>query len=595
MIAKDSIELLSQRADILSIISHFVQVRRSGASYVCVCPFHDDRNPSLHINTQKNFYHCFGCGAGGDVFKFVMDFERVNFAEAVEKVAHLSNFTLTYTKEKEENKKEIKHILPLLNAFYKQNLAKHKEVLDYLYQRKLSDEDIKKFELGYAVGNEESLRLLKNEQISNEDALYVGAIKKDERGGFYASFIHRITFPIYDYKGLLVGFGGRTLNANNAAKYVNSPQSPLFDKARIFYAFHLAKDSIAKQREMIICEGYMDAIAFHKAGFTNAVAVLGTALTEHHLPLIRRYEAKVLLCFDNDEAGRKAAFRSAFLLSVNKIDGKVVLLEGGKDPAELVANDEAKKLHALLEKAMELGEFYIRELLRGSINSALDKQKALESVQKYTFSLDPLVANSYTNLVSKLLGVEKNLIVLSKNASRPPKTPLLETQKSRVHLGELELLSFLRASSEARALFLTMSDKACFKHKELCEKVLAGCGLEDSDIRKLELRNLGTITNLNDFLCLLCKINLAFFNALAITKPHLGLKKQLLSLLDKNAEKLKKQLDENALFEFYKEALSFIKSEKDTQILEIRLKTWHQIFSQKNISPLDLGLESSPF
>ncbi|WP_270981043.1 DNA primase [Campylobacter helveticus] len=595
MIAKSSIELLNQRADIVHIISHFVEVRRSGASYVCVCPFHDDRNPSMHINSQKGFYHCFACGAGGDVFKFIMEFERVNFAEAVEKVAQLSNFTLTYTKEKEDNKKDVKHILPLLNAFYKQNLASHREVLDYLYQRKLNDEDIKKFELGYAVGNEESLRLLKNEQIANEDALYVGAVKKDDRGGVYASFIHRITFPIYDYKGLLVGFGGRTLNANNAAKYVNSPQSAFFDKSRIFYAFNLAKESIAKQKEMIICEGYMDAIAFHKAGFTNAVAVLGTALTEHHIPLIRRYDARVLLCFDNDEAGRRAAFRSAFLLSVNKIDGKVVLLEGGKDPAELVANGETKKLHLLLEKAMELGEFYIRELLRGGINSALDKQKALENVQKYTFLLESLVANSYTSLVAKLLGVEQSLIVLSKNHKASAKTPLLQTQKTRVHLSELELLTFLRNSSEARVLFLKMSDKACLKHKELCEKILNDCGLEDSDIRELELRNLNGIKSLNEFLCVLCKVNLAFFNALTITKAHLGLKKQLLSLLDKNAERLKKQLDENALFEFYKEALSFIKNEKDEQILEARLKTWHKIFAQKSFNALDFGLENAPF
>lgn len=379
MITKESIENLSQRLNIVDIIENYIEVKKQGSSFVCICPFHADKNPSMHINPIKGFYHCFACKAGGDAFKFVMDYEKLSFADAVEKVASLSNFTLSYTKEKQENKKELKSILPSLNAYFKDNLKHHKEVLTYLYQRALNDKDIAKFELGFAGASEDSIRLLQNQKIPLEDAMSVGALKKDENNEFYASFIWRITFPIYDHKDLLVGFGGRTLNPNVPAKYVNSPQNILFDKSRIFYAFNIAKENIAKKKEIIVCEGYMDAIAFHKAGFNNAVAVLGTALTEHHLPLIRRYDAKVILCFDNDEAGLKAATRSAFLLSTNKIDGKVAILQGGKDPAELVAKNESTKLHNILDEGIELGEFYIRRLISThSIISALDKQKALE-------------------------------------------------------------------------------------------------------------------------------------------------------------------------------------------------------------------------
>ncbi|EDO8562183.1 DNA primase, partial [Campylobacter jejuni] len=540
MITKESIENLSQRLNIVDIIENYIEVKKQGSSFVCICPFHADKNPSMHINPTKGFYHCFACKAGGDAFKFVMDYEKLSFADAVEKVASLSNFTLSYTKEKQENKKELKSILPSLNAYFKDNLKHHKEVLTYLYQRALNDKDIAKFELGFAGASEDSIRLLQNQKIPLEDAMSVGALKKDENNEFYASFIWRVTFPIYDHKDLLVGFGGRTLNPNVPAKYVNSPQNILFDKSRIFYAFNIAKENIAKKKEIIVCEGYMDAIAFHKAGFNNAVAVLGTALTEHHLPLIRRYDAKVILCFDNDEAGLKAATRSAFLLSTNKIDGKVAILQGGKDPAELVAKNESTKLHNILDEGIELGEFYIRRLISThSIISALDKQKALETIQKFTFNLEPLVANSYTSLVSNLLKVDEKFIVLSQNSKKTIQTPLISQNKynfpkEKIHIAELELIAFLKQHPDICNDFKQISDSVCFKHKILLDKILEKKGYEDSDIREFESKNIRKNLNYSEFLLGICKVNLAFLNNVKIKNSTLALKKQLFTLIDKN-------------------------------------------------------------
>ncbi|HIC7061760.1 TPA: DNA primase, partial [Campylobacter jejuni] len=538
MITKESIENLSQRLNIVDIIENYIEVKKQGSSFVCICPFHADKNPSMHINPTKGFYHCFACKAGGDAFKFVMDYEKLSFADAVEKVASLSNFTLSYTKEKQENKKELKSILPSLNAYFKDNLKHHKEVLTYLYQRALNDKDIAKFELGFAGASEDSIRLLQNQKIPLEDAMSVGALKKDENNEFYASFIWRITFPIYDHKDLLVGFGGRTLNPNVPAKYVNSPQNILFDKSRIFYAFNIAKENIAKKKEIIVCEGYMDAIAFHKAGFNNAVAVLGTALTEQHLPLIRRYDAKVILCFDNDEAGLKAATRSAFLLSTNKIDGKVAILQGGKDPAELVAKNESTKLHDILDEGIELGEFYIRRLISThSIISALDKQKALETIQKFTFNLEPLVANSYTSLVSNLLKVDEKFIVLSQNSKKTIQTPLISQNKynlpkEKIHIAELELIAFLKQHPDICNDFKQISDSVCFKHKILLDKILEKKGYEDSDIREFESKNIRKNLNYSEFLLGICKVNLAFLNNVKIKNSTLALKKQLFTLID---------------------------------------------------------------
>ncbi|ECO2895949.1 DNA primase [Campylobacter jejuni] len=595
MITKESIENLSQRLNIVDIIENYIEVKKQGSSFVCICPFHADKNPSMHINPIKGFYHCFACKAGGDAFKFVMDYEKLSFADAVEKVASLSNFTLSYTKEKQENKKELKSILPSLNAYFKDNLKHHKEVLTYLYQRALNDKDIAKFELGFAGASEDSIRLLQNQKIPLEDAMSVGALKKDENNEFYASFIWRITFPIYDHKDLLVGFGGRTLNPNVPAKYVNSPQNILFDKSRIFYAFNIAKENIAKKKEIIVCEGYMDAIAFHKAGFNNAVAVLGTALTEHHLPLIRRYDAKVILCFDNDEAGLKAATRSAFLLSTNKIDGKVAILQGGKDPAELVAKNESTKLHNILDEGIELGEFYIRRLISThSIISALDKQKALETIQKFTFNLEPLVANSYTSLVSNLLKVDEKFIVLSQNSKKTIQTPLISQNKynfpkEKIHIAELELIAFLKQHPDICNDFKQISDSVCFKHKILLDKILEKKGYEDSDIREFESKNIRKNLNYSEFLLGICKVNLAFLNNVKIKNSTLALKKQLFTLIDKNLNLLIKNLNTAELNNFLKEYLSFLKYEKNEEILQQSFRNLNGIFSNKNFTAYDLG------
>ncbi len=595
MITKESIENLSQRLNIVDIIENYIEVKKQGSSFVCICPFHADKNPSMHINPTKGFYHCFACKAGGDAFKFVMDYEKLSFADAVEKVASLSNFTLSYTKEKQENKKELKSILPSLNAYFKDNLKHHKEILTYLYQRALNDKDIAKFELGFAGASEDSIRLLQNQKIPLEDAMSVGALKKDENNEFYASFIWRITFPIYDHKDLLVGFGGRTLNPNAPAKYVNSPQNILFDKSRIFYAFNIAKENIAKKKEIIVCEGYMDAIAFHKAGFNNAVAVLGTALTEHHLPLIRRYDAKVILCFDNDEAGLKAATRSAFLLSTNKIDGKVAILQGGKDPAELVAKNESAKLHNILDEGIELGEFYIRRLISThSIISALDKQKALETIQKFTFNLEPLVANSYTSLVSNLLKVDEKFIVLSQNSKKTIQTPLISQNKynfpkEKIHIAELELIAFLKQHPDICNDFKQISDSVCFKHKILLDKILEKKGYEDSDIREFENKNIRKNLNYSEFLLGICKVNLAFLNNVKIKNSTLALKKQLFTLIDKNLNLLIKNLNTEELNYFLKEYLSFLKYEKNEEILQQSFRNLNGIFGNKNFTAYDLG------
>lgn len=564
MIEKSSIEELKQRVDIVDIISHYVELKKSGSNYVCVCPFHDDKNPSMSVNSIKGFYHCFACQSGGDVFKFVQDYERLDFSAAVEKVAQLSNFSLRYS-DKKDSFKASREILPLLNSFYKSSLAKHKEAISYLYERGLNDEDIRKFELGYAPSSEQSLEVLKKAGVNSKDAFLVGALKlRDDNKSYYAAFSKRITFPIYDMKGLLVGFGGRIIDDSNRAKYLNSSQNSLFDKARIFYALNLAKDEIIKKKEIIICEGYIDVIALHKAGFKNAVAILGTALTTEHIKLIKKLEAKVILCLDSDKAGINAAFKSSYLLSLHKIEGKACMLKGGKDVAELVFNNQMQELYAALDGGLDFVEFYIRILLaKFDLNNILQKQKALEEVKKFTFELEPMIARHYEPLLAKLLNEPLELIKLSKMSKKQSNSqPTKQAFEKKFDLAEAEICQFLYNNEHYKSIFKEVSNENFFIMKDTIKELLSGSGYENSAIREVQMRNLDGLKDGSEFLQALCNLNCAFLNRQKQSTVKDFQKKQAINMLNQRLSKIKKSLKtQKAFFSFLHKALKFMNDE----------------------------------
>lgn len=420
MIERSSIDNLQASVDISDLISSYVPLKKNGAhSFVGLCPFHDDRRASMHVSSDKGLYHCFACGAGGNIFGFVMEIENIDFPSAVEKIADMFNFELSYTKDnKSANEfKSAKNVLSLLNASYKLALFSPAgaSALNYLKSRGINDAMIERFELGWAGANSATINCLQNEGVPPSDALRAGAIKQNE-SGFYASFIERITFPIYNHLGALVGFGGRTIS-NHPAKYVNSPQSEIFDKSRVLYGYDKAKNAIFKQKQMIICEGYMDCIMLHLAGFDNAVAVLGTALTTKHLPLIKKENIKVILSFDSDSAGQNAAFKSAGLLAQNGIDGRVVLISGGKDPAELVADGKTHELREFYKGGVEFVEFYIRKIAQNMpLNTPNERAHALDEIRGFTRSLRPEIISFYEPLVSSLLGIDAHQLHLGANS-----------------------------------------------------------------------------------------------------------------------------------------------------------------------------------
>ncbi|MFC2345372.1 DNA primase [Campylobacter sp.] len=503
MIDPKSIERLKAQTDIVDIVGHYLPLKKSGANFVCVCPFHDDKNPSMSVSPSRGIFHCFSCKAGGDAIKFVMDYEKLSYPEAVEKIAGLQNFTLNYVRGGEPAK-ENKHILENANAFYRSLLYKTPAAVEYLYSRGITDELIDKFELGFAPESAQTIRLLQNDQIEPKEALEVGIVKQNENG-IYASFINRITFPIYTHAGRLVGFGGRTISGN-PAKYVNSPQSAVFDKSTLFYGYHLAKREIFTKNQIIITEGYMDVIMLHKAGFNNVVAVLGTALTTKHLPLLKRGEISVILCFDGDDAGINAATKSALLLAQNEIDGSVVIIEGGADPADMVVAGKIEYLRQIFESGTEIGEFYIRHLASGfDLSRPVQKQKALEAIQAFTASLKPIVANSYIPLVAKILNIAEGSFWLTRGANTQAAQERVQAyemqnlgknQRGQKDQLELQILKTMIENESLKGIVLeNLKPEYFVRHRDIFKAVSQGVDADDPAVRELMFENYDAFTD----------------------------------------------------------------------------------------------------
>ena len=552
MIDPKSIERLKAQTDIVDIVGHYLPLKKSGANFVCVCPFHDDKNPSMSVSPSRGIFHCFSCKAGGDAIKFVMDYEKLSYPEAVEKIAGLQNFTLNYVRGGEPAK-ENKHILENANAFYRSLLYKTPAAVEYLYSRGITDELIDKFELGFAPSSDQTLRLLQNDQIEPKEALEVGIVKQNENG-IYASFINRITFPIYTHAGRLAGFGGRTISGN-PAKYVNSPQSAVFDKSTLFYGYHLAKREIFTKNQIIITEGYMDVIMLHKAGFNNVVAVLGTALTTKHLPLLKRGEISVILCFDGDDAGINAATKSALLLAQNEIDGSVVIIEGGADPADMVVAGKIEYLRQIFESGTEIGEFYIRHLASGfDLSRPVQKQKALEAIQAFTASLKPIVANSYAPLVAKILKIAEGSFWLTRGANTQAAQERMQAyemqnfgknQRGRKDILEIRFLKTMLENPNLKKIVLeNLKTEYFVRHRDIFEAVAQEVGTDDPAVRELMFENYDAFKDEDEILKNIVILKVGFYENLhkeySMKQIPLEEKKQILTKIKKIIEALKK-------------------------------------------------------
>ena len=355
----DIIEEVRTKNDIVDVISQYVRLTRKGSSYFGLCPFHNEKTPSFSVTPSKQMYYCFGCGAGGNVFNFVMEYENYSFGEALSHLAERAGVQLPKIEYSQAAKAKAERRATLLEInktaaqyfYYQLRRENGKTAYGYLTGRGLSDETIKKFGLGYSDKYSDDLyKYLKAKGYSDELLRESGLFNIDERRGMYDKFWNRVIFPIMDVNNRVIGFGGRVMG-DGKPKYLNSPETQIFDKSRNLYGLNVARTT--RKNYLILCEGYMDVIAMHQAGFTNAVASLGTALTSGHASLVKRYTQEVLLLYDSDEAGVKAALRAIPILREAGVNSRVVNLRPHKDPDEFIKTEGAEAFEKRLQAATD--------------------------------------------------------------------------------------------------------------------------------------------------------------------------------------------------------------------------------------------------
>ncbi|TLP36869.1 DNA primase [Arcobacter arenosus] len=457
MITKDSIENLKNHLDIVDVISQYVELKKSGANFKACCPFHGEDTPSFVVSPAKQIYHCFGCGAGGNnAISFVMEYEKLSFPEAIEKLASMYNFNLSYD-ETNQKKQDLK-VLEEVNKFYQKLFVNNTIAKEYIKKRGISEFSIEKFEIGYAPSSSDTINFLKNNYFNLADAKELGVIDTGQNG-LYSRFIERITFPIYSQSGKIVGFGGRTITGHNA-KYVNSPQTKIFNKSKLLYGYNLAKEHIYKRNRIIVTEGYLDVIMLHQAGFTTAVATLGTALTKEHLPLIRRGEPRVILAYDGDKAGLNAAFKASVMLSQGDFEGGVVIFGEGKDPADMVNDGKIEELNKIFDNPKPFIPFAIDYIIsKYDINDPSSKQKALLEANDYLKSLGIIYQDEYKRYLAQRLNVRETLIKTTTDNVRPT-----EVNLTKIDIAELCIIKTILEKPSRLDKVLDLVDASMFEY-----------------------------------------------------------------------------------------------------------------------------------
>lgn len=405
----ETIEEVRERSDIVDVISNYVKLKRSGSNYVGLCPFHNEKTPSFSVSRNKQMYYCFGCGAGGNVFTFIMEYENFSFVESVKYLAERAGVDLPVEEYSSVVKREADLKTKLYDVYktaanyyyYQMRTEQGKKAYEYLKNRELSDETIKHFGLGYSnVYSDDLYRYLKSKGYDDEILHKSGLFTYDEKRGTHDKFWNRVMFPILDVHNKVIAFGGRVMG-DGMPKYLNSPETPIFDKSRNLFGLNIARQS--RTRKLLLCEGYMDVIALHQAGFNNAVASLGTAFTSQQASLIKRYAEEVYLTYDSDQAGTKAALRAIPILKEAGLTAKVINMRPYKDPDEFIKALGKEEYQKRIEQAMNSFLFEI-DVLEREFDFEDPEQKTKffqETAKKLCTFEDEIERNNYIEAIAR--------------------------------------------------------------------------------------------------------------------------------------------------------------------------------------------------
>src|SRR3989339_646175 len=476
-IPESKIEEIRSTASIVDVISGYVQLRKRGRNYLGLCPFHSEKTPSFTVSEDKQIYHCFGCHAGGNVFKFLMDYEKISFIEAVQEVAAQLGIDIEYESSPGDEKQSEQEVFYDINTeaakYFYNNLHNSDEgeiVRKYLQERKIKTQTIKTFGLGYALrGWENFLNFAKENKLDIGKIVELGILIKNDDGRHHDRFAGRLIFPIFSPNGRVVAFAGRVLDEREkGAKYLNSPESLIYIKGRILYGLSFAKDEIRKLDKAILVEGYMDLISLFQAGIKNVVAVSGTALTEEQVQLLSRYTKNVVLLFDADTAGIKASMRSIELLLKKDVEVKIAALPGGEDPDSFINNYGKVEFDELIRKAQNFLEYQtayfesqgyfedhnktaeaIRELVKllALIDDELKRNLLLKSVAKKFNLREKLLETELDKTLKRQVKDESSRQAVKDGRPNKEKTGLhfatLENKSDSNYILEKELVKLL--------------------------------------------------------------------------------------------------------------------------------------------------------
>ena len=467
-IADPSVAKVKEVADIVDVVRDVVALKKAGANLSGLCPFHGEKTPSFTVSPSKQFYHCFGCGAHGDAIKFVMETQRLDFVEAVELLADRYGISLEYTQGHGGVRKDYTRTLESLAGYYAESLRD--EDKKYLRRRGIKAATIREWGIGYAPRSPKQIEKLKQMMLPMDQLSELGVVRSGDRG-VYAHFTDRVMFPIRDHRGRVVGFSGRSLREDAKAKYVNSMQSAIFDKSRILFGWDRAADAIHKKNFVVIMEGQIDVILAQQAGISTAVATQGTALTEAHLPLIRRAGARVVLAYDGDAAGRTAAYKAAYLLTTNGIGGGVVLWPEGEDPASMIADGRADEVKTMLKYRAEMIGWVIAEIVRAhNLDDPRGQSDAVTACREYLDALgDRVISDRFVPVAAAACRVRPERM------TGQDVEPVAEARPTIQRAGtEVLVLWTMREHPESIDMVVDMVDDAAWSHtaayRALCEE-----------------------------------------------------------------------------------------------------------------------------
>lgn len=408
-ISPETVEEVNRVANVYDVISDYLSLKRQGSVYVALCPFHTEKTPSFVVSPTKNIFKCFGCGISGNAIKFVMEYEKISYFDAVIKLAQKYNIPVKYLdSEKEKLNKGLYVITRMITEFYKENLKKSQIAKDYLKNRGILSRTIEEFELGYCPEDSSLLqKYIQEKNITVEDLEKIGLITKTDNG-FKDKFSGRLIFPIKDIKGNIIAFGGRTLDSARQPKYLNSPETVIYKKGNTLYGIYESLEHLKEKQSVVIVEGYMDLISLFQIGIKNVVATLGTAFTKNQAKLLKKYVKEAVLMFDSDEAGKKAVIQTAKILLSEGITVRYAYYKEAKDPDEL-SKQGLSKVKEIIDQSKDIIIFLLERLKSIQDSDIKTQLKNYQTIYQYITEIisyieDPALRNSYVELVSKYTG-----------------------------------------------------------------------------------------------------------------------------------------------------------------------------------------------